>query len=95
MSKHNTSADELRKKISQLRRDRDAHQMDESDYVDSVVALVNSEVRQVLARLESEQVLLPTTPLPTTSMSVTVANEISKRAFVPLSAIEKEIKKYE
>lgn len=31
----------LRAKITQLRKERDAHQMDESDYVDSVVNLFN------------------------------------------------------
>jgi hypothetical protein len=40
---------DLRDKITTLRRERDAHQMDESDYVDSVVALIAKE--RITARL--------------------------------------------
>ncbi|MFN3008625.1 hypothetical protein [Mycolicibacterium wolinskyi] len=35
--------EELRDAVTQLRRERDAHQMDESDYTDAVVMLIQSQ----------------------------------------------------
>jgi Pyrimidine reductase, riboflavin biosynthesis len=86
--------DELRKKVTQLRRDRDAHQMDESDYVDSVVALTHSEVRQVLERLESESQVI-TVRSKTMTLDGPRLTAVNNYLRIPLSAIEKEIKKYE
>lgn len=36
---------ELRDRITQLRRERDAHQMDESDYTDAVLQLLTDTVK--------------------------------------------------
>jgi hypothetical protein len=42
---HTPSDDEgLREEITRLRRERDAHQMDEPDYVDSVMALISQKI---------------------------------------------------
>lgn len=41
-----TNRDKLRDTIVNLRQQRDAHQMDESDYIDRVMAEVEQELRE-------------------------------------------------
>jgi hypothetical protein len=42
----------LRDRVSALRRERDAHLMDESDYVDAIEALIHQEVRDFGERIK-------------------------------------------
>lgn len=52
MNRFELKNDELRREVIELRRRRDAHQIDESDYIDGVMAIIEREKLVVLSALK-------------------------------------------